>query len=190
MTRSDDRPAWIAEVQAWVNATLDEEDARFHQNLANNAKTYAHVLDERLSRLDDDEKARRKERGLAKTQEWKLELALRQAMQGNIEPLQREMQKQDPRLARFINLPRLDGRGKHFEKPPHPARDRLEDAVAELPRVRYLLKLFHEKKPGYPRRRLTAKQILAERWDLTENEIRKRCISHARLKRERASSDE
>jgi hypothetical protein len=36
---------------------------------------------------------------------------------------------------------------------------------------------------------LTAEQILADRWDLDEKEIRKRRISRARLKRERASSD-
>jgi hypothetical protein len=185
---SDDRPAWIAQVQAWVNATLDEEDARFHQNLANKAKTYIHDLNERLSRLDDDEKARRKKRGLAKTQEWLKELALRQAMQGNIEPLRGQMQRQDPRLVRFINLPRL-GQGEHFEKKPYPAYDRLEQAVAELPRVRYLLNWFHKNKTGYPRGQLTAGQILAERWDLTENEIRRRCISRVRLKRESASDD-
>jgi hypothetical protein len=183
MISSDGRPAWIVQVQAWVNATLDEEDARFHQNLANKAKTYIHGLNERLSRLDDDEKARRQDRGLVKTQEWLEELALQQAEQRNIEPLR----KQYPRLARFINLPRL-GRGEHFEKPPHPAYDRLEQAVAELRRVRYLLNLFYENKTGHPRGRLTAEQILAERWDLTENEIRKRRISHSRLKRDRQAN--
>jgi hypothetical protein len=178
MTRSDDRPAWTAQVQAWVNAALDEEDARFHRKLANDGRLSLLAWSESLSRLDDNEKARRKDRGLVKTQEWKLELALQQAEQGNIEPLQ----KQNPRLARFINLPEL-GQGKHFEKKPHPARDRLDQAVAELPRVRDLLNWFHENKTGYPRQ-LTAEQILAERWDLDEKEIRKRRISRARLKRE------
>jgi DNA anti-recombination protein RmuC len=177
MTRSDGRPAWMAQVQAWVNATLDEEDARFHQNLANNAATMQRLrVQYPDSRLDDDEKARRKIAALRKTQEWLEELAIRQAdEQGNIEPLQ----KQNPRLARFIKLPRR-GRGKRFERPLHPASDRLDQAVAELPRVRELLNLFHENKAGYPRGRLTAAQILAERWDLTENEIRKRRILRSR----------
>ena len=176
MTRS----GWIAQVQAWVNDTLDKEDDRFHRKLANDGRLW----NERpTSSLDDNEKARRKERGLVKTQEWLVELALQQAEQGNLEPLQ----KQNPRLARFINLPEL-GQGEHFEKKPHPARDRLDQAVAELPRVRDLLNWFHEKKTGYPRGQLTAEQILAERWDLTEKEIRKRRISRVRLKQDRQAN--
>jgi hypothetical protein len=187
MTRSDGRPAWLAQVQAWVNAKLDEQDAAFHRKLVNGAKNYTLVLNERASRLDDDEKARRKHRGLAKTQKWLKELALQQAEQGNIEPLQKQVQKQDARLARFVNLPQLK-RGEHFEKPPHPAYDRLEQALAELPSVRFLLKFCYEK-TSCPKGQLTAEQILADRWDLDETEMRKRRISRARLKRERASSD-
>jgi hypothetical protein len=186
MTRSDGRPAWIAQGQAWVSAKLDRQIDAFNRKLANEAKPFR-LWDERFSRLDGDEKARRKERGLAKTQEWKLELALRQAMQRNIEPLRREMQKQDPRLVQFINLPRLKGPGKHFEKLPHPARGRLEDALAELPHARFHLQSYY-KKTGRPRGQLTVEQILAERWDLTEYEIRKRRISRARLKRDRQAN--
>jgi hypothetical protein len=185
MTRSDGRPAWIAEGQAWVNAKLDERIDAFNRKLANDAIALAaHTGDtkasKRLSPLSFGG-------FIAKELKWQLELALRQAMQGNIEPLRREMQKEDPRLAQFINLPRLKGRGRHFEKPPHPARDRLENALEELRDARFFLQSFY-KKTGRPRGQLTAKQILAERWDLTENEIRKRCISHSRLKREQSTN--
>jgi hypothetical protein len=183
MARSDDRPAWIAQGQAWVNAKLDKQDDDFHRRLANNAR----LLDKRFDRMDASEKARRKERGLAKTQEWLLELALRQAEQRNLGPLRKQMEKQDPRLVQFINKPKLDGRGKHFEKPPHPARDRLENALAELRDVRIFLQCFY-KKTGCPRGQLTAEQILAERWGLTVNEIRKRRISRSRLRQDRQAN--
>jgi hypothetical protein len=177
MTRSDGRPAWIALGQAWVSAQLDRQIDAFNRKLANDGR----LSNDCLSQPNDNEKARRK-RGLAKTQEWKLELALRQAMQRNIEPLRKLVQKQNPGLARFINLPRL-GRGEHFEKPPHPARDRLENALAELQDARTFLRSYY-KLTGRPKGQLTAEQILAERWNLTEYEIRKRLISRARLKRE------
>jgi hypothetical protein len=178
VTSGNDRPAWIAQGQAWVSAKLDKQIDAFNRKLANEGKRRL-SWDERFNRLDDDEKGRRKDRGLAKTQEWKLELALRQAEQGNLEPLR----KQYPRLARFINLPKLEGKGKHFEKPPHPARDRLENALAELRDARVFLRSYY-KKTGRPKGKLTAEQILAERWNLTDYEIRKRLISRARLKRE------
>jgi hypothetical protein len=173
VTSGNDRPAWIAQGQAWVSAKLDKQIDAFNRKLVNDGR----LSNDCLSQPNDNEKARR-ERGLAKTQEWKLELALRQAEQGNIESLQ----KQNPGLARFINLPRL-GRGEHFEKPPHPARDRLENALAELQDARTFLRSYY-KLTGRPRGQLTAEQILAERWNLDEKEIRRRCISRSRLKRE------
>jgi len=187
MTRSDGRPAWIAQGQAWVNAKLDKQEDAFHRKMANDAKSLLRLLDERSCRLDDHERERRKAAGLVKTQEWLEELAIRQAdEQGNIEPLRKQVQKQNPRLARFIKLPRR-GRGKRFEKPPHPASDRLDQAVAELRDARSFLQAFY-KKTGRPRGRLTAEQILAERWDLTENEIRDRRISRSRLRQDQQAN--
>jgi hypothetical protein len=176
------QPLWIAQTQAWICRELDKrEDAAFRK-LVNEAKTYTHVLNERLSHLDNDEKARRKKRGLAKTQQWLEEVALRQAEQGNFESLR----KLYPKLARFINKPKL-GRGERLEKPSHPAHDRLEQAIAELPRARELLKTFYKwKRAHHLKGQLTAEQVLATRWDLDAQEIRKRRISRARLKRERA----
>jgi hypothetical protein len=183
MTRS----GWIAQGQAWVNAKLDKQEDAFHRKMANDAKFLLRLSDERSCRLDDDERERRKAAGLMKTQKWLEKLAILQAdEQGNIEPLRKQVQKQNPDFARFIQPPRR-GRGKRFEKPPHPASDRLDQAVAELRDARSFLQAFY-KKTGRPRGQLTAEQILAERWDLTENEIRKRRISRSRLRQDRQAN--
>jgi hypothetical protein len=185
MTRSDGRPAWIAQGQAWVNAKLDKQEDAFHRKMANDAKSLLRLLDERSCRLDDHERERRKAAGLVKTQEWKLELARQQAEQGNLEPLR----KLYPRDARFINLPRLKKPGEHFKKKPpdHLAPHcRLEEALFELPRVRAFWKK-HYGKTNRPKGQLTAEEIVAERWDLDVEEVRRRHISRERLKR--ASGD-
>jgi hypothetical protein len=167
-----------------VNAKLDEAIAIENREFA--ADIAAHIAKASQSEpLGDDEKARRKDRGLAKTREWQEELALQEAEQGNLEPLR----KQYPRLARFINRPPLK-RGEHFKKKPptdHLAPHcRLEEALFELPRVRAFWKK-HYGKTNRPKGQLTAEEIVAERWDLDEEEVYKRRISRERLKR--ASGD-
>jgi hypothetical protein len=166
-----------------VNAALDEAIAIEDRKFAADIAKASHLLSELLGRLDGDEKARRKDRGLAKEQE---ESALQEAEQGNVEPLR----KQHPSLARFINRPRLK-RGKHFKKKPPTDRltphDRLKEALFELPRVRAFWKK-HYGKTNRPQGQLTAEEIVAERWGLAEEEIYKRRISRKRLKK-RASGD-
>jgi hypothetical protein len=188
------RIPWIAHnprdrerMRTLVNAALDEAIAIEERKFAADIAIASHLLNERLGRLDDDEKARRKDRGLAKTREWQEELTLQEAEQGNLEPLR----KQYPRLARFINLPKLSKPGKHFKKKPPTDRltphDRLKEALFELPRVRAFWKK-HYGKTNRPQGQLTAEEIVAERWDLTEKEIYKQRISRKRLKK-RASGD-
>jgi hypothetical protein len=111
-------------------------------------------------------------------------LALQQAEQGNLEPLR----KQHPRLARFLNLPRLK-RGEHFAKKPSTDAPhwRLKEALFELKRVRDLWKKHYDGKTNRPKGQLTAEEIVAERWGLDEDEVHKRRISRGRLKR--ASGD-
>jgi hypothetical protein len=164
-----------------VNAKLDEAIAIENREFA--ADIAAHIAKASQSEpLGDDEKARRKDRGLAKTREWQEELALQEAEQGNLEPLR----KQYPRLARFINLPKLSKPGKHFKKKPPTDRltphDRLKEALFELPRVRAFWKK-HYGMTNRPQGQLTAEEIVAERWDLTEKEIYKQRISRKRLKK-------
>jgi hypothetical protein len=170
------RPLWIAPAQAWICHTLDAQDAAFHRKLANEAKAYIEHHPRFASRVfDDDEKARRKEHGLAKTREWLEQMA---AERYDVETLRRLF----PAHAALINRPKRQ-RGKRFQKPPHPAHVRLEQALAELPRTRALLKIYRQ---GKPKGQLTAEQVLGARWDLDKSEIRRRHISRARLKRERA----
>jgi len=167
-------------MRAWVNAELDAQEAAFHRRLVSEVANYTRLLGERLSHLDDGEKSRRKERGLAKTQEWLRELALQQAEQGNLEPLR----KLHPGLARFINKPLLK-RGEHFGKKlsddPVALRCRLEEALAELPRVRAIWKK-HYGKTNRQGGQLTAEEIVAARWGLDEEEVRKRRLSQGRYR--------
>jgi hypothetical protein len=186
-----DSTPWIARnsrdrerMRTLVNAKLDEAIAIEERKVAADIAKVGHLLSERLGRLDNDEKARRKRRGLAKERKWREMWALQQAEQGNPEPLR----KQYPRLARFINPPRLK-RGEHFKKPPtdHLAPHcRLKEALFELPRVRAFWKK-HYGKTNRPEGQLTAEEIVAERWGLDEDEIYRRRISRKRLKR--ASGD-
>jgi hypothetical protein len=190
MAGSHNLPPWIARnprdrerMRTWVNAKLDEAIAiEEREFVANVAKLGQQLLSEHL---DDDEKARRKHRGLAKDRERQEELALQQAEQGNLEPLR----KRNPRLARFINLPPLK-RGEHFKKKPptdHLAPHcRLEEALFELKCVHALWKK-HYGKTNRPQGQLRAEEIVAERRGLDADEVHKRRISRERLKR--ASGD-
>jgi hypothetical protein len=186
-----DSTPWIARsprdrerMRTLVNDKLDEAIAIEERKVAADIAKVGHLLSER--RLDNDEKARRKHRGLAKERKWREKWALQQAEQGNIEPLQ----KQYPRLARFINLPKLNKPGEHFKKKPPTAplapHCRLEEALFELPLVRAFWKK-HYGKTNRPKGQLTAEEIVAERWGLDEEEVYKRRISRERLKR--ASGD-
>jgi hypothetical protein len=189
MAGSHNLPPWIARnprdrecMRTWVNAKLDEAIAiEYREFVANAAKLGQQLPSEHL---DDDEKARRRHRGLAKTREWQEELALQQAEQGNLEPLR----KQNPRLAWFINLPRLSKPGEHFKKKPSTDAPhcQLEEALFELKRVRAPWKK-HYGKTNRPQGQLRAEEIVAERQGLDADEVHKRRISRERLKR--ASGD-
>jgi hypothetical protein len=183
------RIPWIAHnprdrerMRALVNAKLDEAIAIEDRKVAADIAKASHFLNERLGRLDDDEKGRRKDRGLAKERKWQEEWALQEAEQGNLEPLR----KQHSGLARFINRPRLEKPGKHFKKKPPTdpltPHCRLKEALFELPRVRAFWKK-HYGKTNRPKGQLTAEEIVAERWDLDEEEVYRRRISRERLKR-------
>ena len=188
-----DSTPWIARnsrdrerMRTLVNAKLDEAIAIEERKVAADIAKAGYLLSEPLGRLDDDEKARRKDRGLAKTREWQKELAREQAEQGNLEPLR----KQYPELVQFLNRPRRK-RGQRFKKKPptdhlRALHCRLEEARSELPRIRAFWKK-HYGKTNRPKGQLTAEEIVAERWDLDEEEVYRRRISRERLKR--ASGD-
>jgi hypothetical protein len=168
-------------MQTWVNAELDEVIAIEEREFA--ARIAAYIAKASQSEpLGDDEKARRKDRGLAKTREWQKELAREQAEQGNLEPLR----KQYPELVQFLNRPRRK-RGQRFKKKPptdhlRALHCRLEEALSELPLIRDFWKK-HYGKTNRPAGQLTAEEIVAERWNLNLAEVNRKRISRKRLKR-------
>ena len=108
------------------------------------------------------------------------------AEHGDIEPLRKEVEKIDSRYGRFVNVPRLR-RGRHFKKKPPPADDlrtphgRLQEARHEWPLVPAIWK-EHYGKVRRPEGQLTAVEILAARWDLTVEEIRRGRLSRKQTK--------
>jgi hypothetical protein len=169
-------------MQTWVNAKLDEAIAVEERKFAAGIAKVGQETTQALAQENDDEKARRKDRGLAKTREWQGELALEQAEQGNLEPLR----KQYPGHAQFINRPRRK-RGQRFKKKPPPdhlraLHCRLEEALSELPLIRDFWKK-HYGKTNRPEGQLTAEEIVAERWNLNLAEVSRKRISRKRLKR-------
>jgi hypothetical protein len=189
VAKPDDKlPPWTGDperMQAWVNAKLDEIDAVFDREMAVAAslvvKAYAHP------HRSTEETRKRKltigKRVLAKDREAHEAWALQEAERKNLEPLR----KLDPKRARFINLPKLGKPGDHFKKainhdPLAPHR-RLEEAVAELPRIRAILKKYYQGHSNRPSGELTAEKIAAERWGLAEADVLKRRVSRETLRR-------
>jgi hypothetical protein len=97
--------------------------------------------------------------------------AIAEADCGNYEPLR----KLYPRLARHLNPPKLK-RGQRLKKPFRwdlPAHQwdrnlRIWWAIADLPRIRAIWKAN-----GFSCRRDAAIEIAAERWEVSENDVRK-----------------
>jgi hypothetical protein len=98
------------------------------------------------------------------------ELAVQAAEERDLEPLRRQF----PKHARYINLPKLK-RGNHFKDP---TEVWLQRALEDVPRIRSIWK-EHYGKTNRPQGELTAEEIAARRWNLTQDEIRKRRISRA-----------
>jgi hypothetical protein len=95
-------------------------------------------------------------------------LALQAAEQGDIEPLRRL----HPHLAKFLHLPKLK-HGTHFKDP---AKIRLRNARADVQRIREIWQRDYGK-TNRPRGQLTAEEIVAERWNLTPEEVRRGRLS-------------
>jgi hypothetical protein len=179
-------------MRAWMNAQLDavhaEIDAAFDKEIAEAAslvvKAYAHPH-------SDKEQRKRKltigRRVLAKDRKYSEALALEEAESKNLEPLRRL----HPDHARFINRPPLAKRSDHFKKAINhdllTPEDRLQEALAELPRIRAIWKKHYPGRSNSRSGELTAAKIAAERWGLTEDDVRGQRISRAtrlRLARE------
>jgi hypothetical protein len=180
-------PPWTGDpkrMQDWTNAKLNEIDAAFDRELAAGARARlkAHAPPDRTAKEERKRKLTIGKRALAKSREASETWALEEAETKNLEPLR----KLHPQHARFINLPPLGNRGDHFKKainhdPLAPHR-RLEEAVFDLSRIRAIWR-EHYGRSNRPSGELTAEKIAAERWGLTEEDVRERRVSRKTLRR-------
>lgn len=170
MNRDDEGlPPWTGDperMQRWINARLDEQDAAFEQQMA----AYVNAWLEARMPPGSEEDRRSSRYALLNKPALREAAALEEAENRNLEPLR----KLHPRIARFINLPTL-GRGEHFKKTNLTRRERLQAAVEEVKRVRAIWEEYYDRSNS-PEGGPTAEQIAAERWGLTEDNIRKRRI--------------
>jgi len=132
-------------MERWINAKLDElneEDLeRLERELAHanrNAPEWSTIK--------------------AGIEEIKLVKALEKAARKDLGPL-RELY---PRLARYINLPKLEKKGAHFKKDPEQLSISLINAVEDVDRIKAIWKQ-HYGKQNRPRGQLSALEIAAER---------------------------
>ena len=107
--------------------------------------------------------------------------ALEAAQRGNVEPLRNLY----PQIARFINPPKLR-RGEHFKKNNQPGstddpRLWLACAIEDAAQIRAISQSHYGRK-NRPRGEATAEKIAADRWDLTEDEVRKKRPAARELK--------
>jgi hypothetical protein len=185
--RPDDAlPPWLGNndaFKAWTIAELDKADAAFDQQMAKGMADLVRMLAMRTPEAAD---FRRKlglspfPRSKAESLKRHLTIGKRAAAEHNELLEQRAIEEGDiealrrlhPRLARFLNLPPQRGRPKKIDRDPWSRQKRLADAIAELPRIRAIW----EKNYGRSRRppnAITAAQIAAERWGVSEDDLKR-----------------
>jgi hypothetical protein len=191
--KRSDIPPWTGNderMQAFVNAELDKRDADFDRKMAEDAANLVHMLAMRtpeaadflrkvgLSPFPRSKAERRKRRltiGKRADADWRKMRDRRAVEEGDIEALR----QLHPGLARFLNLPPRRGRPKKIGRDPWSRQNRLADAILELPRIRALWKA-HYGRSNRPKGAITAEKIAAERWGLTEDDVKKRWASRSR----------
>jgi hypothetical protein len=168
-------------MQHWVEAQLDAIWAATDEKFATTVREFCGLSPETRQAFLKRVLPNRTPRDVAHRT-----LLINAAERGDIKPLRKEVEKIDSRYGRFVNLPRLR-RGRHFKKKPPPTDDlrtphgRLQEARHEWLLVPAIWKEHY----GQVRRRvgqLTAVEILAERWGLTDEEIRRNRLSRKRIK--------
>jgi hypothetical protein len=173
MSKVSDQPPWFArnkrerqQMIAFVNAKLDEiarqkviaAGKAAAANLEQNRKAAAELLADR---------------------KWHLDIAIAAAERGDPEPLRRSLEREDPRLRQYTNLPKRK-RGQRFKRlrvvKYNDREMRLKQAVRELPRIRAIWKEAYGKTKRSAGQ-MTAEEIVADRCNLTPDEVRKRRLS-------------
>lgn len=173
----DDKPPWLAHderqrkwMKDWSNVKLDEALDSFDKENATLAKLLTEIGPKALRDLAQKQLARLRTK----------DFAIEQARLGNIEPLK----KLHPEYAPFFAPPKRKRGGERRKKTASlfMAQSRLEEAVAEKKRLHAIWMKNYGKK-NRPVGQLTAEEIVAERWGLTESEVCKQRLSHKRLSR-------
>jgi hypothetical protein len=159
------RPPWVTDnpvkqrwMTVWVLHKLDEADMETYRR--NHARPFVRPFKAK-SRL-----------GSARKIELGYDIELGYAERGNLEPLREKAIELfgTPLVARFINLPKLSGRGRHWRPRPEKKISHAHWAALDVRRIRALWVKHHGKKNRIGQQP-TAEQIAAERWDLTVEQI-------------------
>jgi hypothetical protein len=169
--KRSDIPPWTGDdewMQAFVNAELDKADYEFHRDLAAATNSWLRSLPPRSKAESLKRHLTIGKRAAAKYREL---LEQRAIEEGDIEALR----QLHPKLVRFLNLPPQRGRPKKIGHDPWSKQNRLADAIAELPRIRAIWKKNYDRS-NRPSGAITAEKITAERWGLTEDDVKKRRV--------------
>jgi hypothetical protein len=194
VAKPDGKPPWIARnererqwMKRWVIAKLDATIAAKNRKFATAVRNFRRLPSETRHAIIKRQLAASRARLDADGGQKRRDFLINVAEHGNVDPLRTELRKIDPRYGRFVNLPPLK-RGQHFKKrpptDPMAPQYRLEEALFEKPLI---LKLWKKRYGKRNRRRgqITADDILAERWDLTTEEVLNGRLSRKRTARAR-----
>jgi hypothetical protein len=175
-------PPWTgddAALQAWINVELDRWDYEFHRDLIEAAN---HWLRSLPPRSEAESRKRHLILGKRESAAHRELMKQRAIEEGDVETLRRL----DPELAQFIHAPKNSkpGRRKNtVNHDPDSAERRLKDALEEARRIRIILKKYFDGRSNRPTGALTVERMAAERWGLTEADVRKRHVHVATRKR-------
>jgi hypothetical protein len=175
--RAKGLPPWTGDddaMRAWINVELDKWTYDFHRDLIDAANHWLRSLpprskaESRKRHLILGKRAAAAHRALMKQ---------RAIDDGDIEALR----GLHPELAQFIHAPKNSKPGpkKTVNHDPDSPEERLADAREEVRRTRIILKK-HFGRSNRPAGALSVEQMAAERWGLTEADVRKQQASRKR----------
>jgi hypothetical protein len=199
MAPSPKLPPWIGEdkrLQAWTLAELDKKLVAENAASMVEAACIQKYVESRYARMSASERRKRRLLVRQKEQPWILEFMKETAAErGDIETLR----ALNPTHASLINpLARGPGRPQKVlgsKKWPDPndalsPESRLKEALRDVIRIYALWKEHYDGRRNRPSGTLTAQKIAADRWGLSEDDVRKRRISDETRQRVAALNEE
>jgi hypothetical protein len=167
-------PPWIGDddaMRAWINVELDRWDYEFHRGLIEAATRW---LRSQPPRSKAESRKRHLILGKRAAAEHRALMKQRAIDERDIATLRRL----NPELAPLIHAPKNNKRGpkKTVNHDPDSPERRLKDAREEVKRGRILLKK-HFGRSNRPAGALSVEAMVAERWGLSEVDVRKQHVS-------------